>query len=55
MEGTMNITYHGYLAWICSHQQAIDPYTEHQWDTMSSINNFGICLAVRDWQNANSN
>lgn len=49
---TATITYHDYLAWIASLAMAVEPYTEHQWDTMSSINKFGICLSVRDWKNS---
>ncbi len=52
MSNTQDITYHDYLAWIASLAMAVEPYTEHQWDTMSSINKFGICLSVRDWKNS---
>jgi len=49
---TATITYHDYLAWIASLATEVQPYTEREWDTMSSINKFGICLSVRDWKNS---
>ena len=49
---TATITYHDYLAWIASLTKPVQPYSEREWDTMSSINKYGILLTVRDWKNS---
>jgi len=45
------VTYGQYLRWIANYPQPIQPYTQKEWDTMPTINKYGITLTVREWLN----
>jgi len=48
---TTTATYAEYLTYVANLRgRKVQPYTQHEWDTMSAINKFGLNLAIRNQQ-----